>query len=133
MTGNWNTVAQLPFKIKRTVGLSNFPFREIRSTGKYEILFCKNEGITFPSEEIPSIVGFTGIPDKHGVNIGYKVNTATSNKLMRSDETKAYNGEFSAGLGAGKHLIFIYKNFIDYQYVADAKEPLLRVIDSNNV
>ena len=130
MTGNFETVAQLLFTIKRTVGLPNFSFHEIKSTGKYEILFGKNEGITFPSEEIPSIVGFTGIPDKHGVHIGYKMNTATSNKLMKSDETKAFYGEFPADLCAGKHLIFIYTNIIEYQYVGDAKAPLLPVIDS---
>ena len=129
MTGNFDTVAQLLFTIKRTVGLPNFSFREIKSTGKYEILFGNNEGITFPSEEIPSIVGSTGIADKHGVHIGYKKNTATSNKLMKSNETKAYYGEFPADLCAGKHLIFIYTNIIGYQYV-DAKAPLLRVIDS---
>ena len=85
MTGNLDTVAQLLFTFKRTVSLPNFSFREIKSTGKYQILFGKNEGINFPSEEIPSIVGFGGIPDTHGVNIGYKMNTATSNKLMKSD------------------------------------------------
>ena len=81
MTGNFETVAQLLFTIKRTVGLPNFSFREIKSTGKNEILCGKNEGITFPSEEMPSIVGITGIPDKHGVHIGYKMNTATSINL----------------------------------------------------
>ena len=130
MTGNFETVAQLLFTINRTVELHNFSFREIRSTGKYEILFGKNEGITFPSEEIPSIVGFTGIPDKHGVHIGYKKNTAASNKLMKSDETKAYYGDFPADLCAEKHSIFIYTNIIEYQNVGDAKAPLLRVIDS---
>ena len=74
-------------------------------------------------------MGFAGIPDKHGVHIGYKMNTATSNKLMESDETKAYYGEFPADLCAGKHLIFIYTNIIEYHYVG-AKAPLLRVIDS---
>ena len=65
MTGNFDTVAQRLFTIKRTVGLPNFFFREIKSTGKYKTLSDKNEGITFPIEEIPSNVGFTGIPDKH--------------------------------------------------------------------
>ena len=60
MTGYFDTVAQLLFTIKRTVGLPNFSFREIKSAGKNEIIFGKNEGITFPSEEKPSIVGFTG-------------------------------------------------------------------------
>ena len=75
-------------------------------------------------------MGFTGIPDKHGVHTGYKMNTATSNKLMKSDETKAYFGKFPADLCTGKHLIFIYTNIIEYQYVGDAKAPLLCVIDS---
>ena len=123
MTGNFDTVAQLLFTIKRTVGLPNFLFREIKSAGKYEIVFGKNEGITFPIEEIPIIVGFTEIPDKHDVRIGYQMNTATSNKLIKSDETKAYYGEFPADLCAGK-LIFIYTNIIGYQYVGDARAPL---------
>ena len=130
MTGNFDTVAQLQFTIKRTVGLPISLFREIKSTGKYEILFGKNEGITFSSEEIPSIVGFTGLPDEHDVHIGYKMNTATSNKSMKSDETKAYYAEFPADLCLEKLLKFIYTNIIEYQYVGDARAPLLRVIDS---
>ena len=39
-------------------------------------------------------------------------------------------GDFPADLCAGKHLIFIYANIIEYQYVGDSKAPLLRVIDS---
>ena len=115
MTGNFDTVAQFLFTIKRTVGLPNFLNREIKSTGKYAKLFGKNEGITFPSEETRSIVDFTGNPDKHGVHVGYKMNTATSNKLMKSNETKAYYGDFPADLCAGMHLIFIYTNNIEYQ------------------
>ena len=75
-------------------------------------------------------MGFTGIPDGRGVHIGYKMGTVTSKKLMKTDETKAYFGEFSADLCAGKHLIFIYTNIFEYQYVGEAKAPLLRVIDS---
>ena len=112
MTGNIDTVAHLLFTVKRTVGLLNFPFREIKSTGKYEILFGKNEGTIFPIGEIPSLVDFTGIPDEHGVH--NKMNTAISNNLMKTDETKAYYGEFPADLCAGKQLIFIYTNIIDY-------------------
>ena len=130
MTRIFDNVNQLLGTIKRTVGLPNFSFREIKSTGKYEIIFGKHKEITFPSEEIPSIVGFTGIPDGRGVHIGYKMVTVTSNTLMKSDETKAYFGEFPAVLCAEKHLIFIYTKIIEYQYVGDAKAPLLRVIDS---
>ena len=49
---------------------------------------------------------------------------------MKSDDTKAYYGEFPANLCAEKHLNFIYTNIIEYQYVGDTKAPLLRVIDS---
>ena len=98
MTGNFDNVNQFLGTIKRTVGILNFSFREIKSTGKKEKIFGKYEVITFPSEEILSIVGFTGIPDGRGVHIGYKMGTATSNKLMKSDETKGYFREFPADL-----------------------------------
>ena len=124
MAGNFDTVAQLLFTIKRTVGLHKFLFCEIESTEKYEIRFGKNEGITFPSEEKNSVVGFANFPGKHGVHIGYKRNTATSNKLMKSDEKKAYHAEFPCDLWAEKHIIFIYTNIIEYQYVGDVKVPL---------
>ena len=81
--------------INRRVGLSNCSFREMKCTGKYEKFFGKYEGFTFPSEEIPSIVEFTG---KKMVHTGYKMGIVTSNKLMKSDETKAYFGEFAAHL-----------------------------------
>ena len=53
-----------------------------------------------------------------------------ANRLMKSDDTKAYYAEFAADLRAGNHLIFIYTNIIEYQYVGDTQAPLLRVIDS---
>ena len=49
---------------------------------------------------------------------------------MKKDDTKAFMGDFPADLCAEKHLIFIYTNIIEYQYVGNAKAPLLRVIDS---
>ena len=79
-----------------------------------EILPGKYEGIKFPSEEIPSIIGFEGISDGNGVHIGNKMNP-NAIRLMKSDETKAYYGEFPADLCAGKHPIFIYTNIIEYQ------------------
>ena len=129
MPGIIDTVAQLLTTIKRTVGLPHFSFREVKSSGEYEFLLGKYEGITIPSEEIRSIIGFEGIPDGNGIHIGYKMNP-NENRLMKSDETKAYYEEFPADLCAGKHLIFIYTNIIEYQYVGDTKAPLLRVIDS---
>ena len=49
---------------------------------------------------------------------------------MQKDDTKAFTSDSPADLCAGKHLIFIYKNIIENQFVGDAKTTLLRVIDS---
>ena len=130
MTGTYNSVVDILTTIKRTVGLPNFSFREIKKTGNFENLMRKNEGISFPSNEIPSTISFSGIPDGSGVHIGYKMKNATSNRLMKSDETAAYYGEFSVDLCSGKHLDSIYTNIIGYKYVGDTKAPLLRVINS---
>ena len=129
MPGTFDTVPQLLATIKRTVGLPNFSFREVKSSGKFEIVFGKYEGITFPSAESPSIIGFKGVLDGRGTNFGYKIDIIV-NKLMKKDDTKFFMGDFPADLCAGKHLIFICTNIIEYQYVGDAKAPLLRVIDS---
>ena len=139
MTGTYNSVVDiLTYQtnylttIKRTVGLQNFSFKEIKRTEKFEFLMCKNEGITFPSKEIPSIIGILGIPDGSGVHIGYKMKSATRHRLMKSDQTAAYYGEFPVDLCSGKHLIFIYTKIIEYQYVGDTKAHVLRVIDSKH-
>ena len=49
---------------------------------------------------------------------------------MQKDDINAFMGDFPADLCARKHLIFFYTNIIEYQYVGDAKAPLLRVIRS---
>ena len=92
-------------------------------------MFGKHKGITFLSKEIQIILVFEAVPDGNGTHFGYKMNT-TADKLMKSDSTKTYYGELPADLLAGKHLIFLYANIIEYQYVVDAKMTLLRVIDS---
>ena len=127
--GTFDNVNQFLALIKPTAGLPHFSFREIRNSGKNEILFGRHEGITFISREIPSILGFEGVRDGNGIHIGYKMST-TADKLMKTDETEAYYGKLPADLLAGKHLIYVYAKIIEYQYVGDAKAPLLRVIDS---
>ena len=130
ITGTYDTVAHFLATVKRTVGLPIFSFQKIKSSGNYAIIFGKYEGNTFLSLEILSIIGFKRIPDVNGIHIGYKMIPTTANRLMKNDDTKAYYGDFPADLCAGKHLIFIYTNIIEYQYVGDAKAPLLRAIDS---
>ena len=45
--GILDNVSQLLALIRRPAGLPHFSFREIRNSGKYEILYGKHEGITF--------------------------------------------------------------------------------------
>ena len=52
------------------------------------------------------------------------------NLTMADDEEKTFAGDYPFVLSAGKQLIFIYVNIIEYQYVGDTKAPLIRVIDS---
>ena len=129
MPGTFHTVSQLLATVKRILGYPKFSYREIKNSGKIEIVFGKYEGIRFPSDEVPSIIGFKGVPDGQGTHIGYKMDTI-ANKLLQKDDTKAFMGDFPADLCAGKHFKLIYTNMIDYQYVADAKAHLLRIIDS---
>ena len=124
MPGTFVTVPQLLATIKRTVGLPKFAFREIKSSGKFEIIFGKNEGIAFPNDEAPSIIDFKGGPDRPGTHIAYKMDTVAK-KLIQKHDAKDFMGDFSADLCAGKHLIFIYINIIEHQYVGDAKAPIL--------
>ena len=49
MRETYNSVVDILTTIKRTVGIPNFSFREIKKNGKLEILIGKNQGITFPS------------------------------------------------------------------------------------
>ena len=76
VTRTYNSIVDILTSIKRTVGLPNF-HSEIKKTGKFEILMGQNQGNTFPSKEISSIIGFSGTPDDSGVNIGYKMKSAT--------------------------------------------------------
>ena len=52
------------------------------------------------------------------------------NLTMADDEEKTFAGDYPFDLSAGKQLIFIYVNIIEYQYVGDTKTPFIRVIDS---
>ena len=51
---------------------------------------------------------------------------------MQKDKTKAFKDDFPADLCAGKNLIFIYANNIEYQYVGDAKYTFYESLIQNN-
>ena len=55
MTG---TVVDILTTIKRTVGLPNFSFREIKKTGKFDILMGKMKELLFPVKKFPALLVF---------------------------------------------------------------------------
>ena len=85
--------------------------------------------LPFPVKKSPAFLALKVFLKVMEFILGTKMNP-DENRLMKSDDTKAYYGQFPADLCAGKHLIFFYTNIIEYQYVVDTKAPLLRVIDS---
>ena len=116
--------------LKTTSGLPHFDYQFNKINGVLFLFFRKNEGITFPDNKILSILGFNGIHDGSGYHIGYKMLETLENLAMADDEEKSFVGDYPFDLSAGKQLIFIYVNIIEYQYVGDTKAPLNRVIDS---
>ena len=83
MPGTFDTLPQFLATIKRTVGLPKFSFREIKNSGKFEIVFGKFEEITFPSDKIPSIIRFKGVSDGRGSHIGTKRTQSQKNDAKR--------------------------------------------------
>ena len=58
MTGTYNSDVDILTTIKRTVGLTNFSFRGIKKTGKFEILMGKMKELLFPAEKFRAISVF---------------------------------------------------------------------------
>ena len=123
---NWFLLRSL----KTATGLPHFDFQFNKINGVLFLFFGKNEGITFPDIEIPSILNFNGIHDGSGYHIRYKMLDTFENLTMADDEEKTFVGDYPFDLSAGKQLIFNYVNIIEYQYVGDTKAPLIRVIGS---
>ena len=130
VTGSYENRDHLLRSLKTATGLPHFDFQFNKINGVLFLFFGKNEGITFPDNEIPSILGFNGIHGGSGYHIGYKMLDTFENLTMADDEEKTFVGDYHFDLSAGKQLIFIYVNIIEYQYVGDTKAPLIRVIDS---
>ena len=106
-TGSHENRDHLLRSLKTATGLPQFDFQFNKINGVLFLFFCKNEGITFPDNEIPSILGFNGIHDGSGYHIGYKMLDNFENLTMADDEDKSFVGDYPFDLSAGKQLIFI--------------------------
>ena len=97
-------------------------------TGNVNIIFKnKEEGITFPTPQIPSLLGFKGSQDGGlGFHIGFK----SKPHLQLMNNVNEHDSDYPFDLSAGIELKFIYLDIIDYQHVGHSKAPLLRIIDT---
>ena len=116
--------------LKTATGLPHFEYQFNKINGDLFLFFGKIERITFPDNENPSILGFNGIHDGSGYHIGYKMLDTFENLTMADDEENIFVGDYPFDLSAGKKLIFIYINIIEYQNVGETKSLPIRVIDS---
>ena len=86
------------------------------------------ERTTFPTPQIPSLLGYNVTLDQNGeYHIGYKM---IPSFYASYEGNELYESPFPYDLSSGTSLIFVYIDINQYQAVGDAKVPLLRVIDS---
>ena len=128
--GSYENLENLMKTIKAATGLNKISHQYNKITGGLVLFFGKNEGITFPDKEIPSFLGFGGIKDDSSTHIGYRIIDSFNNFAKSDGEAKAFVADYPFDLLAGKQLIFVYSNIIEYQHIGDTKTPLLRFIGS---
>ena len=125
--GSYENRGHILGSLKTATGLPHFDYQFNKINGVLFLFFGRNEGITFPYNEIPSIVDFNGIHDGSGYHNGYEMLETFENLTKAGDKEKTSASDYPFDLSAGKQLIFIYVNIIEYQYVSDTKAPLIRV------
>ena len=113
--------------VKTATGLTKFSHQYKKLTDVFVLFFGKNEGITYPDKENPSILGFEGVKDGSSSHIGYKTIDWFDNLATNDGEAEAFVADYTFDLLAGKSLIFVYSNIIEYQHIGDKKTC---VIDS---
>ena len=128
--GSYENKEHLLKNIKESTGLPHFSYQFDKVSVILVLYFGKNERITFPGKEIPIILGFESIPDGSGFHICYKMLDSFQMLSMTEEDLEPYKGDDPFDLLAGKQLIFVYTDTVEYQYVGDTKAPLIRVIDS---
>ena len=97
-------------------------------TGHVNITFKnKEEGITLPTPQIPSLLGFKGSQDGGtGFHIGFK----SKPHLQLTNNLNEHDSDYPFDLSAGTELMFFCLDIIDYQHVGHSEAPLLRILDT---
>ena len=86
--GSYENRDHLLRSLKTATRLPHFEYQFNKINGVLFLFFSKNEGITFPDNEIPSILAFNGIHDGSGCYRRYKLLEAFENLTMADDEKK---------------------------------------------
>ena len=82
--------------------------------------------------EVPSILSFNRVHDGSGYNIGYNLSDTFENLTMADDEEKTFVGDYPFDFSAGKQLIFVYVNIIEYKTKVMLKLLLFEPLIQNN-
>ena len=129
-SGEYTFIEQLIDEIKTKLkDKIHFDASPQEITNSMSIWMNANEGISFPSPQIPSLLGYNAKLDENGeYHIGYKMIPSFDASY---EGNELYESHFPYDLSSGTSLSFVYIDIIQYQTVGDAKAPLLRVIDSN--
>lgn len=93
-------------------------------TRKLTLVLKPNEGLTFESEQIPSLLGLSSVKDNfyEGRHVGFKIPFLPDN---------VHRGVYPVDMTSGVQFVFVYLDIIDYQHLGDTKAPLLKVIDTD--
>ena len=109
-------INEIKTKLKDKINFDASP-QEI--TNRMSSWMNANEGISFPSPQIPSLLGYNAKLDENGeYPIGYKMIPSFD---ASSEGNEQYGSHFPYDLSSGTNLIFVYIDIIQYQTVGDAK------------
>ena len=128
-SGEYTFIEQLINEIKTKLkDKIHFDASSQEITNSMSIWMNANEGISFPSPQIPSLLAYNAKLDENGeYHIVYKIPSFDASY----EGNELYESHFPYDLSSGTSVIFVYIDIIQYQTVGDAKARLLRVIDSN--
>ena len=97
-------------------------------TGHVKIIFKnKEEGKTFLTPQIPSLLGFKG--SQNG-GLCFHVAFNSKSHLQLTNNVNEHDSDYPFDLSAGIELMFIYLDIIHYQHLGQSKSSLLRIIDT---
>jgi len=116
----YSTINSLLFELRSKVNVLSEDGKHRNTERGLEIKFDAYAGFTFPTRNIPNLLGFKGKETAFGIHIGNE--DIPNSRWVVND--------FPEDLISGISLILVYTDLIEYQNTGDVKAPVLRIIDS---